>query len=127
MERIFAEMGVRMITGGTSNHLLLLDVWESFGVTGKEAEEALDNVRITLNKNVIADDTRSSLDPSGIRLGTPAITSRGFTWEECEVLAECIVRVLKSIKDKKNQSIDNETIRRQICKMAIAHPIPESY
>lgn len=94
MAEIFEHNGVCMITGGTSNHLILIDTIKSFKLTGKEAEEALDNVGITVNKNVIPNDTRSPLDPSGIRLGTPAITSRGFTINDCHSLAEIIINVL---------------------------------
>jgi len=78
MEKVFRDNKIRMITGGTSNHLILADVWGSLGVTGKEAQETLDEVGITLNMNMIAGDTRKPLDPSGIRFGTPAITTRGF-------------------------------------------------
>ena len=78
MEEVFKARGVRMIGGGTSNHLILADVYGKYGIGGKEAEEILDRVGITLNKNMIADDTRSPMDPSGIRFGTPAITTRGF-------------------------------------------------
>jgi len=95
MENIFREAGIRMIGGGTDNHLLLLDVQSSFGISGKEAETLLDEVGITLNKNVIAGDTRSPLDPSGIRLGTPAITTRGFNELDCEGVASVIVETLR--------------------------------
>src|SRR3989338_81421 len=76
MEEVFRKSGVRMLGGGTSNHLILADVFGSLGIPGKEAEELLDRVGITLNKNAIADDTRKPMDPSGIRFGTPAITPR---------------------------------------------------
>ena len=78
MEKVFKERNARMLTGGSDNHLILLDVWSSFGIGGAEAESVLDRAGITLNKNVIADDTRKPMDPSGIRFGTPAMTTRGM-------------------------------------------------
>lgn len=76
MEKVFIENKIRLITGGTDNHLLLADIWGSIGVSGKEAQTVLDEVGITLNMNAIADDPRKPMDPSGIRFGTPAITTR---------------------------------------------------
>lgn len=73
-----ASQGLRVISRGTSNHLVLLDVFGSFGITGKEAEHALETVGISTNKNMIPFDPRKPLDPSGIRIGTPAITTRGM-------------------------------------------------
>ena len=86
MEEVFRARGVRMLGGGTSNHLILADVFGSLGVTGQEAETLLDSVGITLNKNMIADDPRKPMDPSGIRFGTPAITTRGFKKRSVNVL-----------------------------------------
>src|SRR5215831_17565797 len=83
MEKVFQNAAVRLIAGGTSSHLLLADVWSSFGIGGKEAETVLDEVGMTLNMNAIADDTRKPMDPSGIRFGTPAITTRGFMEKDC--------------------------------------------
>ncbi len=91
MEQVFASAGVRLIAGGTSNHLLLADVQGSLGLSGGEAEALLDRVGITLNKNVIADDARKPMDPSGIRFGTPAITTRGFKERESARVAELML------------------------------------
>src|SRR3569832_2534316 len=99
MESVLTERGVRMITGGTSNHLILADVFGSLGVSGKEAQELLDGVGITLNKNAIADDTRGPMDPSGIRFGTPAITPRGFTERECMQVANLMLDALAAKGD----------------------------
>ena len=96
MEKIFKSENVRMIAGGTDNHLLLLDVETSFGISSKQAEALLYDVGIAINKNVIADDKRSPLDPSGIRLGTPAVTTRGFIEVDCENVAAIIVETLKT-------------------------------
>jgi len=93
LERKFNEFGYKLIFGGTDNHLLLIDVTQK-GITGKQAEEALDKAGITLNKNMIPDDPRSPFDPSGIRLGTPALTTRGMKEAEMEQVGDMIERVL---------------------------------
>lgn len=76
MEKVFKNHHIRLLTGGTENHLLLADIWSSLGISGKEGQIVLDEVGITLNMNSIAGDTRKPMDPSGIRFGTPAITTR---------------------------------------------------
>ena len=88
MEVVFKEEGVRLLCGGTDNHMLLADVYGSLSITGSDAERVLDEVGITLNKNMIADDSRSAMDPSGIRFGTPAMTTRGMKEGEATQLAE---------------------------------------
>lgn len=123
MEKVFAQNNVRMITGGTSNHLILADVYGSLGVSGKEAEILLDEVGITLNKNSIADDVRGPMDPSGIRFGTPAITTRGFKEKECARVAELMIEALTNRSDKKTL----KRIREDIRKMSKKMPIPESF
>lgn len=123
MEEVFRANNVRMLGGGTSNHLILADVYGSLGVTGKEAETVLDEVGITLNKNAIADDTRKPMDPSGIRFGTPAITTRGFTEKECARVAELMIEVLK---DKDNKSL-KEKVGADVKDLAVQFPIPESF
>ena len=120
MADVFASHNVRMITGGTDNHLILADVFGSLGISGKEAEKLLDEAGITLNKNVIADDPRKPLDPSGIRFGTPAMTTRGFKEAESKRVAEIMVDVLK-------KSIDVSVAKDEIKKLALAHPISESF
>ncbi len=90
--------GARIISGGTDNHLMLVDV-TPFDITGKEAEQALDRANITVNKNAIPFDTRSPLVTSGIRLGTPALTTRGMREEDMETVASLIVRVLAAKGD----------------------------
>lgn len=123
MEAVFAREGIRMLAGGTSNHLILADVFGSLGVTGAEAEEVLDEVGITLNKNVIADDPRKPLDPSGIRFGTPAITTRGFGEGECTTVAEMMVEVLRHKDDKAVK----ERVAGELKTLAQKFPIPESF
>ena len=122
MEKVFKKHGARMLTGGSDNHLILLDVWKSFGISGGEAEKLLDCAGITLNKNAIADDTRRPMDPSGIRLGTPAMTTRGFGTEEAARVAEIMIEVLA-----KRDDASVTRAKREIKKLALAHPIPESF
>lgn len=122
MEKVFKEHGTRMITGGSDNHLILLDVWTSFGIGGADAESLLDRAGITLNKNAIADDTRKPMDPSGIRFGTPALTTRGLL----EVESAQVARIMIDVLTKR----DNATVERakqEVRKLALAHPIPESF
>jgi len=91
--------GFRVVSGGTDTHLLLVDVF-SKGVRGKEAEAALDRARITVNKNAIPFDVNPPLNPSGVRLGSPAVTTRGFGVEEMREVASCISEVLKDVNSE---------------------------
>jgi glycine hydroxymethyltransferase len=88
-----ARAGFKIISGGTDTHLMLVDVW-SKGVSGKTAEHALDAAGITANKNMIPYDTRQPMDPSGIRIGTPALTTRGMKEAEMRQIAKWITEVL---------------------------------
>jgi glycine hydroxymethyltransferase len=90
--------GMMLISGGTDNHLILIDVLK-VGLTGKKAQEILDQVGITVNKNMIPGDSRKPFDPSGIRLGTPAITSRGMKEKEMIKIGQIIASVLKNPKN----------------------------
>ncbi len=123
MEIVFKKNNVRMLTGGTSNHLILADVFGSLAISGKEAETLLDRVGITLNKNAIADDVRGPMDPSGIRFGTPAITTRGFKEAQCSRVAELMIDAMKNKEDKKKLN----GIREEIRTMCKKFPIPESF
>lgn len=89
------KRGFDLVTGGTSNHLILADMQKSFGIDGKVAEEALDKIGLTLNKNSVPDDTNPPFKPSGIRLGTPAITTRGLKEEDMVTIAEWMVRAIE--------------------------------
>jgi glycine hydroxymethyltransferase len=95
-----AAGGVKLVSGGTDNHLMLVDV-TPLGIGGKLAEETLDRCGITCNKNMIPFDERKPMDPSGIRLGTPALTTRGMGADEMKQVAAWILRVLKSPADEK--------------------------
>jgi glycine hydroxymethyltransferase len=95
------KRGFKLITNGTDNHLILADVKSSFDIDGGEAEEILDKIRLTLNKNVIPDDPLPPYKPSGIRLGTPAITTRGFKEDDMEKVAEWMHQAIKNRRDEK--------------------------
>jgi glycine hydroxymethyltransferase len=123
MAEVFKAKNVRMLTGGTDNHLILADVWGSLGISGQEAETVLDEVGITLNKNSIADDSRKPMDPSGIRFGTPAITTRGFKEKECARVAELMIEAMDKIGDKKAL----EDIREEVRTLCARFPIPDSF
>lgn len=96
------KRGFKLVTGGTSNHLILADIHSSFGIDGKEAEIAMDKIGLTLNANAIPDDPLPRFRPSGIRLGTPAVTTRGAKEDDMEKIAEWMRR---SIDNRDN---DNE-------------------
>ena len=123
MAEVFDKHSVRMLGGGTSNHLILADVYGSLGVTGQEAETVLDEVNITLNKNMIADDPRKPMDPSGIRFGTPAITTRNFKEAECAQVAELMIEVLKNKDDQGTK----DRVKGEIVALAQKFPVPESF
>jgi glycine hydroxymethyltransferase len=112
------EEGFRLVSGGTDNHLLLLDVGAS-GITGKEAEEALDRAGITANKNVIPFDTRPPLVASGIRLGTPALTSRGMKEGELKVVGRLIARALRG----REQLPELESVSREVRELTAGFPL----
>ena len=90
------SLGYQLVSGGTNNHLVLVDIFGSVGLTGKQAENILYSVNITCNKNAIPNDTQKPTVTSGIRLGTAAITTRGFTEEQCRMVAHWIDRALSN-------------------------------
>ena len=96
------ELGVKIITDDTDNHLILIDVKTSFNMTGKEAEKILDLINITVNKNTIPFDTESPRITSGIRIGTPAMTTRGFKEEEFIKVADIIYQALTNKENVEN-------------------------
>ncbi len=106
LENNFRDAGIRMVSDGTDNHLLMIDV-TSVGLTGKEAETLLDKVHIFTNKNMIPYDKRKPVDPSGIRLGTAALTSRGLKKAEIELVTSIII---KTLKEKKADPASKEKI-----------------
>ena len=106
LEKVLKEEGIRLVSNGTDNHLLLLDVKNSVGITGKKAEEVLDKINITVNKNTIPNDLESPMVTSGIRIGSPAMTTRGFKEEEFAILGKIICKCLKNY--------DNEEVLKQL-------------
>ena len=104
------KRGFKLVTGGTSNHLILADVHSSFGIDGKEAEIAMDKIGLTLNANAIPDDPLPRFRPSGIRLGTPAITTRGAKEDDMEKIAEWMRR---SIDNRDNDEVLAE-LRKEV-------------
>ena len=110
MSRWLTREGMRMVSGGTDNHLFMIDVAASAGHTGKVAEKALEAAGITVNKNTIPFDQNPPLVASGIRIGTPAVTSRGMKEPEMELIAEFIERVLRKPEDEQVRS----EVRRRI-------------
>ena len=123
MEVVFKSEGVRLLCGGTDNHLLLADVNSSLGITGKEAEAVLDEVGITLNKNMIADEPRTAMDPSGIRFGTPAMTTRGMKEAEATQLAELMIQAMKAKDDAAKKAEIQKTVQT-LCEQ---FPVPETF
>jgi len=116
-EVLIAE-GVEIVSGGTDNHLLLLNV-KSLGLTGKVAEHALDEVGITTNKNTIPYDTESPFVTSGIRIGTPAVTSRGFNEEDMKEVGAIIATVLKNPED---EAVKSEA-KARVTALTDKHPL----
>lgn len=98
----FIHLGYKIISGGTDNHLILVDVKESVGITGKEAETLLDKIHITVNKNTIPNETEKATITSGIRIGSPAMTTRGFMEEDFRLVARIIDKCFKN-KDNEDE------------------------
>jgi len=114
------RLGLRLVSGGTDNHLVLVDLTE-IGITGKEAEKALSRTGIVVNRNYVPFDPRPSLATSGIRLGTPAVTTRGFGKEEMKQIASLVVKVINNIG---NSSIMSQ-VSQEVSQMCHRFPVPE--
>jgi len=113
------SLGYSPINGGTENHLIMLDVTKN-GLTGRQAETALDKAGMTLNMNMIPDDPRKPLDPSGIRFGTPAVTSRGMKEPEMKKIAHWMDKILK---DPDNEALQKE-VHAEVTAMGEGFPVP---
>lgn len=109
-----------LVGGGTSNHLILADVYRSFGIDGKVAEDALDAIGLTLNKNAVPDDTLPPFRPSGIRLGTPALTTRGLREEHMPQIAEWMKRAV----DAREDSDGLQAMRTEVKQFMADFPLP---
>jgi glycine hydroxymethyltransferase len=114
-----AERGASIVSGGTDNHLMLVDV-RPLGVNGKEADAALSGVRITVNKNTIPYDPEKPMIGSGIRVGTPAVTSRGMREDEMREIGELIVDGIAARGDEAAQA----EIRRRVASITDRFPVP---
>jgi glycine hydroxymethyltransferase len=120
MAKVFQDAGIRVVSGGTDNHIILLDIHGSIWLTGKDAEHILESIGVSTNKNMIPYDPRKPLDPSGIRIGTPAITTRGFDEVASEKLAHIMVRALQHPTDM--NLLDN--LKLEVRALCVAYPIP---
>lgn len=116
----FMERGAKLVTNGTDNHLMLIDCVKSWGIAGAEAEGTLDRVGITLNKNMIPDDPRKPMDPSGIRLGTPAITTRGMKEKDMETLGTFMLRAIEHRAD--NAALTR--LKSEVVEFCRGFPVP---
>ncbi len=112
--------GFQLITGGTSNHLILADVYKSFGIDGKVAEVAMDKIGLTLNANSVADDPLPPFKPSGIRLGTPAMTTRGLTEKHMAQIAQW----MKQAIDNRDNEAELNRLRAEVKAFALQFPLP---
>ena len=113
------EEGFRIVSGGTDNHLILVDVKESIGITGKEAEKILDEINITVNKNTIPYDTESPFKTSGIRLGSPAMTTRGLKEEQFNQIGKIIA---SSLKNKDNEE-ELKKLKEEVLEITSKFPL----
>lgn len=116
----FIKLGYHVVSGGTDNHLLLLDVLSKTGLTGKKAENLLDTVNITCNKNTIPYDTQKPFIASGIRLGTPAMTTRGFNEADFRHVARLIDQTLSNPDNEEVKA----HVRDEVMKLTERHPLP---
>ena len=116
MSEKFLELGVKLVSGGTDNHLMLLDLSDK-DITGKELEKMLDEVNITVNKNAIPFDKKSAFVTSGVRIGTPSVTTRGFKEEDCEKIAELITKII----NEKEAAFD--FVKAEVKKLTEKYPL----
>ena len=116
------EKGFKIFSGGTDTHLMLLDL-RSFGVTGKDAQNSLGRANITCNKNGIPFDTESPMITSGIRLGTPACTTRGFGGNEFRLIANLIYKVIKGLSINKDNTKAEKEVQKEVIELCSAFPI----
>lgn len=116
--------GYKLVSGGSDNHLFLVDLRDNLpDLTAKVAQDVLDLAHITCNKNTVPFETRSPFKASGIRLGTPAVTSRGFTEADMETIADCIDQVLKAIDTEELDTV-LEKVKVRVAELAVKYPLP---
>jgi len=120
MVEVFQEAGFKVVSGGTDNHLFTVDLKAKTGINGKDAEKILDSVHITVNKNTVPFDPEPPFVTSGVRIGTPAITTRGFGITESKIVASLIIKALEQSKD-----VDAlREVRESIASLVDAFPLP---
>src|SRR5206468_9695442 len=115
------DRGFDLVSGGTDNHLILIDL-TSKGVGGKPVAKALDRAGIVVNYNTVPDDPRPPFNPSGIRIGTPAVTTRGMTDADMRTIAGLIDRVVNAVVNEDDSELDN--LARESVELAAAYPMP---
>ncbi|MEQ1849718.1 MAG: serine hydroxymethyltransferase [Candidatus Peribacteraceae bacterium] len=120
LAKFFMDRNVKLVTNGTDNHLMLIDCVQSFGLGGGEVENLLDHIGITLNKNMIANDTRKPMDPSGVRLGTPAITTRGMKEKDMETLGGFMLEAI----EKRADASATEKLKGAVREFCLRFPVP---
>ena len=121
LEQELKKYGFKLMFGGTDNHMVLVDVFSSKGITGKEAEEALDKIGITVNKNMIPDDPRKPMDPSGVRIGVPAVTTRGMKEKEIKIVANWINQAIENHNNLKKLN----QLHKEVVKLCKKFPLPK--
>jgi glycine hydroxymethyltransferase len=119
LEISLAKLGYKLMFGGTENHMVMADVFGTLGVSGKEAQQTLDEIGISVNKNMIPDDPRSPMDPSGIRIGVPAITTRGMKEKEVKLIAKWIDEALRNRESAKTL----KTLRKEVKELSKQFPL----
>jgi len=112
--------GAKLVTNGTDNHLMLIDCVTSWGLSGKDADHLFDRIGMTMNKNMIPDDPRSAMDPSGVRLGTPAVTTRGMKENDMETLG----RFMLDAVAKKDDEAALKDLERSVKEFCLKFPVP---
>jgi glycine hydroxymethyltransferase len=119
LSQAMLDKGFHVVSGGTDNHLILVEVKSLTGLTGKEAEHLLDEVNITCNKNTVPNDTEKPFITSGIRLGSPAVTTRGFVEEDMKIVAECIYDTLMN----KDDTVVLQTVKDRVKELTTKYPL----
>ncbi len=122
MAKVFVERGYDVVSGGTDDHLFLVSLIRQ-GVTGKDADAALGRAHITVNKNAVPNDPQSPFVTSGLRIGTPAVTSRGFDVADCEALAGWICDILDVLAEQGNTDAVEAEVRTKVAELCERHPV----
>lgn len=121
LEKEMSRLGYKVLFGGTENHMIMVDVFASVGISGKIAEQTLDVVGITVNKNMIPEDPRPPFDPSGIRIGVPAITTRGMKEKEVKQLAVIIDEAIRCHDDTKTLKRLHQAVKKMCKQFPLYH------